>query len=34
LGEPLKDFQGVLSGIPVLVGKGNGNVHFVSVQSD
>ncbi|HVO63134.1 MAG TPA: ATPase domain-containing protein [Terriglobales bacterium] len=34
LGEPLKDFQGVLSGIPILLGQGNGNAVFSSVQSD
>jgi circadian clock protein KaiC len=34
LGEPLKDFQGVLSGIPILLGQGNGNAVLSSVQSD
>ncbi|MBV8893642.1 MAG: AAA family ATPase [Acidobacteria bacterium] len=34
LGEPLKDFQGVLSGIPILVGQGNGNAVYSSVQRD
>jgi circadian clock protein KaiC len=34
LGEPLKDFQGVLSGIPVLIGQGIGNAVVANVQSD
>ena len=34
LGEPLKDFQGVLSGIPILIGAGNGSASHSSVQSD
>lgn len=34
LGEPLKDFQGVLSGVPVLLGQGNGNALYSGVQSD
>jgi circadian clock protein KaiC len=34
LGEPLKDFHGVLTGIPVLVGQGNGNAAYSSVYSD
>jgi circadian clock protein KaiC len=34
LGEPLRDFQGVLSGIPVLLGQGNGSAVLSSVQSD
>jgi len=34
LGEPLKDFQGVLSGVPILVGQSNGNSSYASVQSD
>ena len=34
LGEPLKDFQGVLSGIPILLGHSNGNGVSSSVKSD
>jgi circadian clock protein KaiC len=34
LGEPLRDFQGVLTGIPILLGQGNGKSLFSSVQSD
>jgi circadian clock protein KaiC len=34
LGEPLKDFQGVLSGVPLFVGQSNGNAAYSSVQSD
>jgi circadian clock protein KaiC len=34
LGEPLKDFQGVLSGVPIVVGQSNGNSSYASVQSD
>ena len=34
LGEPLKDFQGVLSGVPILLGQSNGNGLSSSVQSD
>jgi len=30
----LKDFQGVLSGIPVLIGQGIGNAVVANVQSD
>ncbi|MBV9181501.1 MAG: hypothetical protein JO356_09315 [Acidobacteria bacterium] len=26
VGEPLRNFQGVLSGIPAIVGQGNGKV--------
>ena len=32
VGEPLKDFHGVLSGIPALVGQGNGNGHGNGLQ--
>ena len=34
LGEPLENFHGVLSGIPTLVGQGNGNASYSGVQSD
>ncbi len=34
VGEPLKDFQGVLSGIPILLGQGNENAVLPGVQSD
>jgi hypothetical protein len=27
IGEPLREFHGVLTGIPALLGQGNGNGH-------